>query len=451
MRTVISLLFIITFTFASFGQKKMTLQKALNIALQRNITLQKSMNNLKSLRSNVKAAYGNFLPSLSVNGNWNWQRTIQNEGGSYNFQGVTIPTPKRIAENRNYSASVNSSWSLFDGLSMFANLSKNKNNYKSARLSLEREKQNIVFQTISLYYTVINAQQLLKVKGEDLKWNKRNLETIIERNKLGAVTLADVYSQQVQEGNAELALIQAKNNVETAKSNLLYFLGLNVLKKYKFTNTLTTEEQKILKEKFTNDYNKLSVLVRQALLHRIDLESARLTIQSAKDAVEIAWAGNLPSLNGMFSYNLRGNEFSWTNLQKSKSYFAGLTLRIPIFSGFSVENRIELAKVNVENASVDLTNLQRQITQNIQKTYLDLQAGEKNLEVSRRNIKAAEENRKIAEEKYTLGSGTLLDVLIANSNYTNARTNHINNEFNYIVLSKQLKYYLGVLNYKQYE
>ena len=451
MRTFLSALCILTFTIVSYGQKVLTLNDAVNIALQKNTTLQKTENNLKSLETGVKAAYGNFLPNLSVAGSWNWQRSVQNEGGSYNFQGVSIAIPKTVTENRNYGASVNSSWTLFDGLSMYANLSQSKKDLRAARLSLERQKQDIVFQTITNYYNIVNAQQLMKVKQEDLKWNKKNLETIVEKNKLGAVTMADVYSQQVQEGNAELALIQAKNNVETAKSNLLYFLGLNVLGNFKFVDTLTASDNKLLQKKISDDYNNVTVLVNQALQHRFDVESAKLAVESAENSVTMAWSGHLPRLSGNFSYNLRGNKFSWSELNKSKTYFAGLTLSIPIFSGFATENRVEAAKVGVENASVNLDDLQRQVAQNVQKTFLDLQASEKNLEVGKRNVTASEENRKIEEEKYSLGSGTLLDVLIANSNYMNARTTLINTEFNYIVLSQQLKYYLGVLNYKKYE
>ena len=64
---------------------------------------------------------------------------------------------------------------------------------------------------------------------------------------------------------------------------------------------------------------------------------------------------------------------------------------------------------------------------------------------------AAQENLKIESEKYSLGAGTLLNVLVANSEFTNAQTNFINNQFAYITLSEQLKYYLGVIEYKIYE
>ena len=138
-------------------------------------------------------------------------------------------------------------------------------------------------------------------------------------------------------------------------------------------------------------------------------------------------------------------------IDNSKYLNISATVSIPIFSGFSTENQVQIAKVNAENKDVELTELERNIKRNIQKNYLDLQAAEKSLSVNDKNVKAAEENRRIEEEKYSLGSGTLLNVLIANSNYTTARTNYINAKFAYVVLSEQLKYYLGVLNYQKYE
>lgn len=70
---------------------------------------------------------------------------------------------------------------------------------------------------------------------------------------------------------------------------------------------------------------------------------------------------------------------------------------------------------------------------------------------AKKNVIAAEENRKIEEEKYSLGAGTLLNVLIANADYTNAQTSYINSQFELLKLKEQLEYFLGVLDYKKYE
>jgi len=448
MRYFLILICTFTFTFMAYGQKVLTLNEAINIALQRNTTLQKATNNLQASESNVKAAYGNFLPSINASGSWNWNRNVQ-KGGSYSIGGYVLTNPSVTTESRNYRAGATWSLDLFDGLSNYATLSQSKNNLESAQLQLENLKQNTVFQTMSLYYTVVNNKQLMNVKEDNLKWNKQNLETVTERNKLGAVTLADVYSAQVQEGNAQLDLITAKNNFETSKSNLLYFLGLNVLENYTLSDSLTNTELSILNSSMSSEYQNISQLVNEALSNRSDYKSAKLDFDSAENGITIAQSGYFPSLTNTLGYNFNSDEVK--DLFEYPSYSIGLTLSVPIFSGFSTENRVEQAEVNAMNKKVDMEDLERQIKQNIQTTYLNLQAAEQGLAVSKNTVQSSNENLKTSQEKYSLGSGTLLDVLTASYNYTNARTNYINAQFQYIVLNEQLKYYLGVLDYKKYE
>jgi outer membrane protein len=437
MRIMIKAFFFILVTAVAYPQKTLTLDEAINIALQKNSTLQKSINTLETYESGLLASYGSLLPSIAASGTWNWSRT---EGGTTLIQGIPIEAPTR--DTRNYNVGAGANLTLFDGLANYAGVSQSKNDLDAARFSLERLKQDIVFQTISLYYDVINTKELLKVKEDDVRQAQKNLETITERNKLGAVTLADVYAQQVTLGNAELEEIRTRNNLETAKADLLYYLGLDVLEEYTFPEEFSTGAQRM-------NQDDVSVLVSDAMANRFDYKSALLQLESANDGITIARGGHFPSLTGSLGYGTSADRMS--DLFEFNSYSAGLTLRIPIFSGWSVDDRVELATVNALNKEVELNDLERDIKRNIQKTHLDLQAAEKSLSVAEKNVEAAEENLRIEQEKYSLGSSKLLDVLTATTNYTNARVNYINAQFAYIVLSEQLKYFTGVLDYKKYE
>ena len=128
-----------------------------------------------------------------------------------------------------------------------------------------------------------------------------------------------------------------------------------------------------------------------------------------------------------------------------------MNLNIPLFSGFSVDNAVQIAEVNAMNYEIELKDTERFIKQNLQKSFLDIDAAKKGLVVTEKNVKAAEENLKIEQEKYNLGAGKLLDVLIANTAYQNAQTNYINAQFFYIQKSEELQYNLGVLDYLKYE
>ena len=433
---------------ASFSQKQLTLDEAISIALQKNSGLISNENEKLRSEANVDAAYGNFLPNLNAYGSWDWNRS-ENAAYTTNFNGINFNVPKSNTESRTFGVGLNSNVVLFDGLSNFANLSRSKNSLEAVKLTIEGKKQEVVFQTINLYYTVVESDQLLKVRDEDVKQQQKNLETIEERNRLGSLTKADVYQQQVQLGNAELEVIRAKNILETSKSNLLYYLGLDVLENYTYSETLTNKELKILDSDLNTDFSRLNDLVNQALENRRDYLSQQLTLDSYYDNVTIAKSGHLPRLSGNLGFNSAANTIG--NVFDSRNYTVGLTLSVPIFSGFSVHNQIQSAEVDVMNYELQVNDTKRLIKQNLQKSFLDLEAAKKSLSVTEKNVKAAEENLKIEQEKYSLGAGKLLDVLIANTSYQNAKTNYINAQFYYIRLSEGLKYNLGVLDYSQYE
>jgi outer membrane protein len=444
----LSLIILLTvFTTASIvSQEKLTLEKSINIALNKNSTVLKSTNQLESFKSGVQAAWGNFIPTLGLNASWQWNKTDQ--------QGLYVdPTTGQVVDGsqqlRSYNVGVGSDWTLFNGLADFATLSQSENNLESAQFTLERIKQDIVYQTMTLYYQVVYNSQLLNVKKDDLKWNEKNLETIKERNRLGAATLADVYQQEVAKGNAELELIRTENKLEITKKDLLYYLGIDVLQEYTFTDTLTSMDSEILSSNLLADYQDLSELVTNALNQRYDYKSASLNYESSKEGVTIAQSGHWPSLVANGRYTWFGNTVS--EIDKNKNLQFGLSLNVPLFLGWSVSDRVQIAEVQSKNSEIELSDLERQIKKEIKTNFLDLQAAQKGLVVSEKNISAARENLNIEAEKYSLGSGKLLDVLIANSRYTQALSDLLNTQFAYIVLSQQLKYNLGTLDYKNYE
>jgi len=444
----LSLIILLTvFTTASIvPQEKLTLEKSISIALHRNSTLLKSTNQLESFESGVQAAYGNFLPTLGLNANWQWNKTDQ--------QGLYVdPTTGQVVNGsqqlRSYNVGVGTNWTLFDGLSNLATLSQSKNDLESAQFTLERIKQDIVYQTMSYYYQVVYNSQLLNVKKDDLKWNEKNLETIRERNRLGAATLADVYQQEVAKGNAELELIRTENKLETTKKDLLFYLGMDVSEEFTFTDTLTSMDSEILNSNLLTDFQDISELVTNALNKRDDYKSAMLNYESSKEAVSIAQSGHWPSLVANGNYSWFGTTID--EIDKNKNLQFGLSLNVPLFLGWSVSDRVQIAEVQSKNSEIELSDLERGIKKEIKTNFLDLQAAQKGLLVSEKNISAARENLNIESEKYSLGSGKLLDVLIANSRYTQALSDLLNTQFAYIVLSQQLKYNLGTLDYKNYE
>jgi len=423
---------------SNYAQKVLTTAEAIQIALHKNTQLQKNEENLKIYKADLHQTYGALLPNVAASASWDWNRT---EGPLGSISGST--------ETRTYGMGISSDVVLFDGLANYQAISKGRTDLKSAKLDVEKLRQDIVFQTLSYYYDLMNAQKLLSVKEEDVKWNQKNYEMIVERNKLGAVTLADVYSQQVKLGNAELELLKAKNSAETMKSDFLYYLGLDVLEDYTFSDPSLDAElagQRATEEKSFGD---LQSMIENALKNRPDYESAKLGLRSAEYDLSIARSGYLPTLSN--SLALGYSNTATKEFFKNRYYSAGLTLSVPIFSGWKTDYKVEAAVVSEKKKELDVNDLVREIKRSIQKNFLDLQTAYKQLDVSQKNVGAAEESRKIEEEKYAIGSTTLLNVLIANSDYTSAATKYINAQYEYKKYKDEMEYLLGNLKSKNYE
>ena len=164
MRLTIIILCTFLFSTTILPQEKLTLDDAIGIALHKNSTFLKSASQIEGFESGVQAAYGNFLPTLGANASWQWNKTDQQGFFVDQVTGQVIDATA-TTERRSYNVGIGTTWTLFDGLSNFASVSKSEQDLESAKFNLERIKQEIVFQTMSLYYEIVYTSQPSESKG----------------------------------------------------------------------------------------------------------------------------------------------------------------------------------------------------------------------------------------------------------------------------------------------
>ncbi|MDP3441548.1 MAG: TolC family protein, partial [Ignavibacteria bacterium] len=269
------------------AQKRLTLNEAITIALQKNTMLTKMKNSISVSESQYKSAIGDFLPSLGARAGWNWQKVDDIGGTQRDFFGNDVDIPASSVDSRSYSLGIGGGVTLFNGLSNIASLYQKKDLLGAAEYSISKMKQDIVYRTTDLYFMVLNAEDLLKVREENVKYFKKLYETISERNQLGSVPLADVYTAQVQLGNAELLLIQAQNTAETLKSQLLGYLALNVLEDYSLVDPIKSDTS-VDTNAYINDFESMDLMVKAALDKRLDYKSKLSEMNAAENAITMA-------------------------------------------------------------------------------------------------------------------------------------------------------------------
>lgn len=427
----------------AFAQPKtLTLEQAKQIGLERNLNVVQAENNRVSAESGVLAAYGRYLPNLSASGSWT---RSQQEGPIYT-QGIAIPGSNQKATTGSFSAGLGASLLLFDGLEREANLNR-ANAYSAASAhTAVRTRQSIVFQVESSYLNVLRLEQLVRVSEENLKRDRRQLERIVESNRVGALSLADVYRQQSQVASDELSLINAQNNYDNAKADLVALMGLNVADDYQFVDpsvsvSLDSTELASSRAKYAD----LAALTTTALTYRPDYLGAKEDYDASSSSVTMARAGYWPSLSARAGLN--GNNEKIGDVFDYQTIYWGVNLSWTLFDGFATNQAIQNAAASQRNAEISVAQAEREISVEVKKALLNLDAAMKQYEVSQKGLISASEDRKIAEERYNLGAGTLLDLLVASANSVTAEANVVNAAYNYVIAKRNVEYVLGERTY----
>jgi outer membrane protein len=432
----------LAFNLAAQSQlRTITLDDAVAIALQGNIGILQAENALEAQESNRLSAYGGFLPSINASGNWN-----RSQSTTAFIPGIgTLPLPVTSTRN-SFQTGLSASLTLFDGFANTASLNRAQANVSAASHSLYRTRQQTAYETTQLYLNVLRTRELLKVREENVRRSQKQLERIQEANRVGALSLADVYRQQVQVGSDELALIQAQNDYDKSKADLAFYLSLSVVEDYSIADaSIPSDIDTAQLREPDSRYGNYSGLVDQALKVRPDYLGAVESYNAAGSAVAVARSGHFPTISASASYGYTADTLKRLGDNSSTSW--GLQISLPLFSGFRVDNQLQQARIAERNAYEAMQQTERRVQVDIRKALLDYEAAKKQIEVTKKSVRSAEEDRRIAEEKYNLGAGTLLDLIIANANYVSAVSNKVNAVYTYNLAKKQVEFAVGTLAY----
>ncbi|MEW5799817.1 MAG: TolC family protein [Bacteroidota bacterium] len=436
MKNFLVIALILTITLStSHAQEKLSLQQAIQIALEKNISVIGAKNSMEIQRSGVLSEYGRLLPNVSAEGTW------ARNGSSFD---ATPLIPSGLSAGGGTTASLDARISIGNGFSNLSSIDRAQNLAGAEEYNYQQSRQSIALAVHQAYLTVLRNKQLLKVAEDNLKRSQQQLSRIVESNKVGAVAKADLYRQQVQTANDELSVINAQSNYDNSKNDLLYLLSLDVTKEYEFDDVAVNAEVEQSDSAYQNEMHDYAALVNEALSSRPDYQASLLSRDAASNSLTIAKLGHWPSLslNGGYGYTLAGRS-DFSNFKNSTGWDVALTLHVPIFSGFQVSSNVQTSQLNYELAEQNLEQSKRKVQKEIRTALLNLQTAKKRMDVSVKNVVSAEEDRRIAEERYNLGSNTLLDLLVATANYTSALSNKVSASYDYMYAKQQFRIAVG--------
>jgi outer membrane protein len=281
-----------------------------------------------------------------------------------------------------------------------------------SRADFDLAEQDLIVRVAQAYFDVLAAQDALATTrtskaaiSEQLASAKRNFE-------VGTATITDTREAQARYDLAVAQEIAADNDLRTKGITLDQLVGRSAVAPKGLAAPVTLP---------VVAPSNADVWAGQADADHPTIRKARLGLEVAQLETEKARAGNLPTValsagfeKGRVSQNigLRSSP-ALDQSGTSTSSNIGVTLSLPLFAGYSIQNRIKETLLLEDKSRNDLEGARRGVAQGTRQAFYGVQSGEAQVKA----LEAAESSSQLALEAtrlgYRVGVRVNLDVLNA--------------------------------------
>lgn len=439
---------------SSLLARPLSLDELIAIGFATNRNLAVSVANLYKAQGRVKEAIAAFNPTLTANLNY----LRLNQGLNATFGGANIT----FVNEQQRTISAQATLPIDLGGTLQATTDQAKFGEISAKLDINRARNQVVLDIKSAFYDVLRAQALEVVANDNLSNSRSRLDDSEKKFQAGVVARFDVIRAQTDVANSQQQLIQARNNVSLAIATLNSTIGIDINTPLKLTNAGAIENPagemtalpataiKPIGEAPTEDshsripdtasdplqlgedYEKIQ---KEALATRPEVWQAEASLAAAKRGILLARRSELPTLglNWSFSYTPDSAGLTPQVLQ----WQATAQISLPLWDGGATKARKEQARADVAGAEISKRETQDRIVLEVRQAYLNLAQARDRVMVSRQVLAQAREAFRLARVRYNAGVSAqaglspLLEVSDAQAALTQAESNEVNALYDY--------------------
>ncbi|AAM72576.1 MAG TPA: TolC family protein [Chlorobaculum sp.] len=435
--------------------RTLSLHECITIALNNASDVKKAENARHLSGVDLLRRYGNFLPKVTSSASY-VPRSVNRSYTSYSpLYGAGSDTAINMTSRTStVDMSLTASLNLFNGLSDYAALQAALDRKKAAGFTLQRAKETIAYDVTQHYYQVLLDKELLDIARENLK-TSRDLLTLTERQfNIGLKSITDLYQQQAEASNSNLAVINAENQLRRSKLELVRRLRIDPAEEIALEPVDTAAIEKLSPEV------DIAALSAASLQQRADLKAQGLERDAARQDVRQVAGSRLPRLDLAFTMSsgaidsykttMLGQTYDYAYPSVSKQLKNGidhavsLNLSWTIFDGFSTRYNVESAKVVSRNRQLDYEELKDGIEIDLKQVAGDYQAAFTRIESAKKSLKASESAAQGITRKYDLGASNFVELSSARAALFSARSTLTQAIYNLALQKALLDYTSGV-------
>lgn len=440
------------------------LDEAIRLAIRNNPQFLQTGTARQRAAAALRAANGQLLPSVRTSFGSSYREGRQQffAGQAFGSTSDVLSSSADLGLDLTLSAA---SW--MSRRQQRANLDASESDISSAEATL---RSNVITQ----YLNVLQAQARATLQDTLLVSTQAALELASARQQVGAATTLDVRRAEVAVGQQRVAVLRERNAVEVEKLRLFQQLGVDQPVGVTLSTDFPIAEPTV----------QLGALLDQARSGNPALNALRSRAQATDVGVSSARSSYFPTLSlssgvSGFSQQLRNIDGQIADarlgaLQQQRSCItqdslrrgAGLPsilqqcaaiqftdadaatfrdanaqfpfkmtrsplqfsaqLSLPIFDGFTREQRIQEATASRNDARYRVREQELRLTADVTSAYRNLTTAYQTVRLQEQNSTAAREALALAQERFRVGANTFVDVTQARADYERAETDRIN-------------------------
>lgn len=408
------LIFFLAFS-STKSQDTLSLEEAVVFTFENNYGIRIAKNNAEINENKATIGNAGLLPNVSGTAG----ATYNNNNTYVEFLDNRPPTDVKGAISTNLNASVGLNYTLFGGLGNIYNFKLLKETAELSDLQARLTIENTLVQVIATYNEVAALQENLKILNEVTKISYDRWFRANEIRNYGAGTGIELLSAKVDLDADSINLLTAEQNLENAKRNLNLILGREIDKPFEATNA-----------RVINDSLSLNPLRDLTLNQNIQLLINRSNQDIYNYTIKISQASRVPklSLTSSYGYNNSQAEVSVFTLNQTTGFTGGLSLSVPLFSGFQKDIAVQNAKIQLENSEIQQEETIKRVETDLLNMYSSYKNNLRIIQNEKLNVQTARLNFERSEQLFSSGQITNTQFREAQTNLWRAESN-LNNAF----------------------
>ena len=408
----------------------LTLDKALEIALDENPTIKVAAEEIALKKVASKEAWQSLLPEASLNGSLD--HTIK--AAEMKLNDMSFKMGQDGTNTANAGLSIN--LPLF-APAVYRAMSMTKTDIELAVEKSRASELDLINQVTKAYYQLMLAQDSYEVLQGSYKLAEDNFNVVNAKYQQGAVSEFDKISAEVQMRSIKPNVISAANVVTLAKLQLKVLMGITADVDIKTDDNLTNYESML----FANQLKEEDM----SLENNTTMKQFELNMKLLEKNVKSLKTNFMPTLSMSFSYqyqslynpNINFFDYTWSN---SSSLMFNLSIPLYRASNFT---KVKSARIQMRQLDWNRIDTERKLNMQVVSYRNNMTASSEQVVSNKENVMQAEKAVQIAGKRYEVGKGTVLELNSSQVSLTQAQLTYNQSIYDYLVAKADLDQVLG--------